>query len=347
MSNDMLFQHLMQHLFPYYYAKYKKMAVDFDWVESFVAKGDLTENLFDVITKAIYGLEDFVVGSWLEYVTKYDLLKTMSLEIYVSRIMMFCFNKKLVINNIHERFINICALVTGIGINIYNATGKKFYKLTPRILTAFFEKVLREDFKKRGGWKSLEKYLLSRDYVEYYETITTLMNEKNKDVLEEIDTKMMEFASRRKHLYLPLPIIEEETNNSVISNLIVEVVSSIDDSLWTEINPSKFNAVPSTSILQESISNPLSDSNMEKLARSSKVSGGNDRSDACALADDTRSESPLSNIKSVFGKSNIIEGSSNLGGSSAGYVLNRLKLNVEHVLSLLESLSRCNTVIEG
>ncbi|GFW29295.1 uncharacterized protein TNCV_742371 [Trichonephila clavipes] len=169
MANDALFQHLMNNLFPYYYAKYHKI-LGFECVETFAPKGALTGNLFDIIAKAMHLLEDFIIYSWIESLN-YNSESVKDFEIYILHVMMFCIEKKTLINDIYERFIHVCALVTIIGLHTLFTTGKTFYKLTPRILTVFFEKALKEDFKKRGGWKRLEKYMMHQDYLEYHELL--------------------------------------------------------------------------------------------------------------------------------------------------------------------------------
>ncbi|GFY43453.1 hypothetical protein TNIN_488771 [Trichonephila inaurata madagascariensis] len=252
MASDPHFKHFVRHLFPYFYVKYQKLEAA-DCVEPFVAKGHLTENLFDVITKAMFELQDMLIASWIENFDRERQLMTSSAEKYISQTILFCHAQQLVIRDIYERFIVVCALTTIIGMYAYRATGKKFYKLTPVILTVLFEGVLREDFKKRGGWKRFERYIMQQDYVEYYETYSAFQTckEQKKDIHEDIKQKMRAFESRRKHFYVPFGIIEEGIENVHIVELTHEAVKILDTSLIAELNSIIVSEMPSTSSLQE------------------------------------------------------------------------------------------------
>ncbi|GFQ69327.1 uncharacterized protein TNCT_63221 [Trichonephila clavata] len=266
MANDALFQHLMSHLFPYYYAKYHNVP-GLECAETFVPKGALTENLFNIIVKAINLLEVFIICSWIESL-EYNSESIKDFETYILHVMMFCFEKKTLIKDIYERFINVCSLVTVIGLHTFFTTGKKFYKLTPRILTVFFEEALKEDFKKRGGWKRLEKYLMCKDYLEYYDLLCGVPIP-----IAEFDEKATEFASRRNHVYSPFLISQEETENHFASDLTVKVISCIESSLLTELISTQ-DARPATSNFQEELSLGAEKLRIkEEICESSKASG--------------------------------------------------------------------------
>ncbi|GFV12471.1 hypothetical protein TNCV_1792501 [Trichonephila clavipes] len=251
MASDALFQHFVRHLFPYFYVKYLKLEADSDCVEPFVAKGPLTENLFDVITKAMFELQDMLIASWVENFDRERQLMTSSAEKYISQTILFCHAQQLVIKDIYERFIVVCALITITGMYTYRTTGKKFYKLTPLILTVFFEGVLKEAFKKRGGWKRFERYIMLQDYVEYYETYSAFLTykEQKKDIPEDIKEKMRAFESRRKHFYVLYGNIEEGTENVHIVELTREAVKALDTSLIAELDSIIVSEMPSTSSL--------------------------------------------------------------------------------------------------
>ncbi|GFY78109.1 hypothetical protein TNIN_339901 [Trichonephila inaurata madagascariensis] len=244
MANDALFQHLTSHLFPYYYAKYHKI-LGFECVETFVPMGALTNNLFDIIAKAMHLFEAFIIWSWMESL-EYNSEKIKHFETYILYVMMFCIQKKTLIKDIYERFINVCSLVTVIGLHNLYTTGKKFYKLTPQILTVFFEKALKEDFKKRGGWKRLEKYIMSQDYLEYFELLCGAPIPR-----EEYDEKANEFTSRRSHVHSPFLPLQKESENQLASYLTMKVISCLDASLVTELRSSTQDVRPSTSNFQE------------------------------------------------------------------------------------------------
>lgn len=244
-----------------------------------VEKGPLTDNLFDVITKAMFEVQDMLIASWMEYLDKYKEIMTLHVQRYISHVIFICCTQKSVINDIYERFIIVCALVTVIGVHAYNTTGKKFYKLTPPILTVLFEKDLKKDFKKRGGWKSFEKYLMGQDYVEYYKTYSVFLvyKDESKDIPIDIKEKMRAFVTRRKYFNIHFSDEEIWQNDSKIPSLISEVVNSIDASLLTTLN-----AMPPTSSVDEkSVSKSLSEVSTKEeptheLGEKSKASGSVD-----------------------------------------------------------------------
>ncbi|GFR06342.1 hypothetical protein TNCT_83741 [Trichonephila clavata] len=267
MAKDACFQHFVRHLFPYFYVKYQKLEANFDCVESFVAKGPLTENLFDIITKAMFGVQDMLIASWIENIDRERQLMTSSAENYIAHTILFCYAQQLVINDIYEKFIVMCALITVMGTHTYRVTGKKFYKLTPLILIEFFEGALKVVFEKRGGWKRFERYIMRQDYVSYYETHSAFLTYKNEDIPEDIKEKMKAFVLRRKHFHLPIPNVEQGTKNVHIVKLTREVVKTLDESLVAELNSIIVSEMPSTSSLQEtSISSTLSELTINEAA---------------------------------------------------------------------------------
>ncbi|GFQ69328.1 uncharacterized protein TNCT_63231 [Trichonephila clavata] len=339
MANDALFQHLMTHLFPYYYAKHHKIQ-GFECVETFVPKGALTENLFDIIAKAMHSLEDFIIYSWIESL-KYNSESVKDFETYILHVMMFCIEKKTLLNDIYERFINVCSLVTIIGLHTFFTTGKKFYKLTPRILTVFFEKALKEDFKKRGGWKRLEKYIMFQDYLEYNELLCDAQSP-----CVEFDEKSIEFASRRCHVYSPF-LISEETENDFASDLTVEVISSIEASLLAELRSSTQDVSPSPSNFQEQLNSGMEKLRMEEeIARargeSSKASG--DDSFYIEESYQICLENHIVNLKRQIRQFNLNTDILSIGESSDNAAnrlitgLRHLQLKIEHAILLLDSL---------
>ncbi|GFV12478.1 uncharacterized protein TNCV_1792571 [Trichonephila clavipes] len=223
-------------LFPNFYVKYKQLPVDFldDSEEPFVAKGVLTENLFEAIAKSMFGIQSVLIASWCKRFEQDKKLMTSSAENYISQTIAFCSALKSVVTDIYERFVTVCAFVIFVGIYICYSTRKKFYQLTPRILTVFFEDELKEDFKKRGGWKRLERYLLSRDYLEYYEKFCVYVNcvETEKRII--MKNELLRFFNRRHFLNSSFYnfVGMGDQNTAVLTN---KVMSSIETSLLAEL----------------------------------------------------------------------------------------------------------------
>ncbi|GFY40362.1 uncharacterized protein TNIN_137311 [Trichonephila inaurata madagascariensis] len=335
MGQDALFRHLMNHLFPYYYAKYHNVP-GFKCVETFVPKEALTENLFDIIAKAMHLLEDFIIYSWIESL-KYNSETVKDFEIYILQVMMFCIEKKTLINDIYERFIHVCALVTVIGLHTLFTTGKKFYKLTPRILTVFFEKALKEDFRKRGGWKRLEKYMMQQDYLEYHELICVA-----KIPCVEFDERLIAFASQRRHVYSPFLFKREEKEYDFASDLTVEVISFIEASLRNELRSSTQYVRPSPFNFQELISGIGKLKMEEEIGESSKASG-EDSFYIEELYYETNLESHIVKLKRLINGFNLNTEISSIGESSDNAInlitgLRHLQLKIEYSISLLDSV---------
>ncbi|GFR01140.1 hypothetical protein TNCT_457651 [Trichonephila clavata] len=332
MAKDFLFQHLLHHLFPYYYVEYLYIDVDVECIEAFVPKFVLTQNLFDIIAKAMYGLEDFFISIWLKDLKYHYEESIKDAETYILHVMIFCMDKKLIIDDAYEIFVNVCALVTAIGIRTFHTTSKRFYKLTPLILTVFFEKVLKEDFKKRGGWKRLEKYLMCQGYLEYYETYKAALKHA---AFTELDKKTMEFSLRRRHVFSPFPNVEMETGNRFIISLTAEVISSADASLLTEL---RLEAIPSTFDRQEELS-----LHVEKLSLKNELyqSSEDHDIDIAEVSYHASLGNHILNLKRLVSSNTENSCSGESSHSSAVCLiasLRCLKLKVEHAISLLESL---------
>ncbi|GFR22360.1 uncharacterized protein TNCT_159491 [Trichonephila clavata] len=345
MANDALFQHFLRHMFPYFYVKYKNLPEGFldTSVEPFVAKGLLTENLFDVMGKAMFGVQNVLIASWCERLEKDMEKMTSSAEKYISQTIMFCYALKSVISDIYERFITVCALVTYIGIYICYRTLKKFYQLTPRILTVFFEDALKEDFKKRGGWNCLERYLLSQVYLEYYENFCFYINCNEVDSRIVFKHELLRFFKRRNVLHsLFFNFVQMgDQDTKILTN---KVLSFIETSLLTEL------ALPistaTTNFQEKSISSALSKLSMEnnpelEYAKNSKVSEKYDF-EVTELFFQPLFANHISNLKKLVSASNLDAGSSSSGASLNKNVLMLLtnltcfKLKLEQAILQLD-----------
>ncbi|GFQ97417.1 uncharacterized protein TNCT_649141 [Trichonephila clavata] len=116
---------------------------------------------------------------------------------------------------------------------IWFTTGKKLYQLNSRILTVFFENCLREDFKNRGGWKRLEKHILSRKYREYHNECAAYRFVMD-DIPDDLKRKIRHsFASKSEP---PKDVPRERIND-----LTQQVMSFVGTSLLNEINSPKMN----------------------------------------------------------------------------------------------------------
>ncbi|GFY54864.1 hypothetical protein TNIN_297601 [Trichonephila inaurata madagascariensis] len=230
------------------------MGEDLDPIKPFVAKGVLSKNLFIVINKVFFCLQDLIMTFWKQSLEHSNVPSIGSPRLFVKYLFAFCLARNRLIPDIYERFITVCASATVIGMDASCANGKKFYKLTPQILTVLFEKVLKKDFTKRGGWKRLEKYLMREDYLEYFEALCSYRRQTSEDIPAEMKGKLVEFATRRTQFFLRVCVWE---NNSLVNDLTSEVFSSVDHSLLIELSQLSEDQKASSSV--ESVTSRLSE----------------------------------------------------------------------------------------
>ncbi|GFQ78980.1 uncharacterized protein TNCT_472701 [Trichonephila clavata] len=133
-----------------------------------------------------------------------------------------------VVTDTYDRTLSVVALVKYMSEKICFTTGKKFYKLDPRILTAFFDNCLRKDFKKRGGWNRLEKHL-NKKYREYRNECAAYGFVID-DIPDDLKLKIRHTFTSKSELLTEVPCER-------ISDLyITREVSSVGTSLLNEIN---------------------------------------------------------------------------------------------------------------
>ncbi|GFT55501.1 uncharacterized protein TNCV_1326691 [Trichonephila clavipes] len=132
-------------------------------------KGYLTKNLLDLIADACAVLEISIHYAWSTQLNNDRTEIMQPAEKYAFNIICMCWVEKQVVIDIYDRFLSVVTFVKYVSEAICFNSGKKFYKLNFQILTVFFEHYLRKEFKKRGGWKRLEKHILSRKYREYHD----------------------------------------------------------------------------------------------------------------------------------------------------------------------------------
>ncbi|GFU44329.1 uncharacterized protein TNCV_3617771 [Trichonephila clavipes] len=220
-------------------------------------KGHLTKNLFDLIADAFAVLEISIHGAWSLQLSNNRRAMMQSAEKYVCNIMCMCWLEKTVVTDIYDRTLSVIALVKYMSEAIYFISGKRFYKLNSRILTVFFENCLREDFKKRGGWKRLEKHILSRKFREYHDECAAYHFVID-DIPDDLKRKIrLAFASTSG--------LPKEVPGERINYLTVEVMWSVGTSLLNEINSPKWNKESVSKKVEESsltITNVLKDLDM-------------------------------------------------------------------------------------
>ncbi|GFR22354.1 uncharacterized protein TNCT_159471 [Trichonephila clavata] len=286
MAQDKIFQYLMDQMFPYFYVKYGEIPLDLERTDSFVANNVLTEDLFEVIAETLYVVGCVLLFSWSNFLNEHYALMALSPKHYISLVTEACYIENHFNCSIYERFISVCSLVTVMGKYTYTRTNQAFYKLTPLILTVFFENVMKKDFEKHGSWKNLEKYLTKVRSSDWYDNFKSSRNfiDHFDSFPEEMKTKVKELAVRRRSIRESDAIVKTIRNESEISDLIQKVLISTETSIlyelcWLsfdekpriskkdEVSASNSSPCSSTICLQESEDafklNPISDSRLE------------------------------------------------------------------------------------
>ncbi|GFS49877.1 uncharacterized protein NPIL_448231 [Nephila pilipes] len=171
MASDLYFIHLMQELFSGPYLE--GLDLNLRKNKERKPKGPLTKNLLDMFPKVFAVVEDDLKEFCSDHLARNLLKMESSPEEYIKYSLMMCFTASARFKSTYDRFVCLISVIIITAEMLYITTGSNFYKLTPLILTAFFEYTLRKDFDKRGGWKHLEKHLLNKKYVEYYDKFLT------------------------------------------------------------------------------------------------------------------------------------------------------------------------------
>ncbi|GFV12485.1 uncharacterized protein TNCV_1792641 [Trichonephila clavipes] len=237
MAQDEIFQYLMDQMFPYFYEKYGKVPSDVGCSGSFVANKVLTEDLFEIIAKTFYVLGCVLLLSWSNFLDEHYALMARSPKHYISLAIKACYIENHFNCDIHERFISVGSLVTVIGKYIYIRTNQAFYKLTPLILTVFFENVMKEDFEKQGSWKNLEKYLSKERFSDWYDSFKSsrYFIDHFDSFPEEIKIKLKELTLRRGSILASYEIVKTIGSESEIKDLTQKVISSAETSILYEL----------------------------------------------------------------------------------------------------------------
>ncbi|GFY38123.1 uncharacterized protein TNIN_64291 [Trichonephila inaurata madagascariensis] len=262
MPSDPTFQHLLEVFFPSSYMETSDLHRD---LRKDITPKEHLKDLFDLIGDALAVLEISIHFAWSKPLSYDQFAMMQSVQRYVWNVMFLCWAEKEEVTDIYDRTLSVVALVKYTSEVISFTSGKNFYKLNSRILTVFFESCLREDFKKRGGWKRLRKHILSRKYREYHEECAAHLF-VIKDIPHDLKRKIrLSFANMPKITEAPRERIDDLTR---------EVMSSVGTSLLNELNSPKMNKDKSASKEAKRSSsdeaNVLEDSDMCVLRSSEK-----------------------------------------------------------------------------
>ncbi|GFU44333.1 uncharacterized protein TNCV_3617811 [Trichonephila clavipes] len=237
MASDPIFCHLIQEYFPYSYDEASGSSLAFN--QEFTPKGPLIKDLIDLVVRAFKVIEIVLQEIWSKHIVKIRRSMIQSAEFYVWHTMCMCWMEEQFVTDIYDRFLSTIVLVRYITGMIYCTTNKKFYKLTSRILTVFFENSLWEDFMKHGGWKRLEKHILNRKYYEYFNECA-----QYDFIIDFIPEDLKKKIRRSFSFTTEMP---EYIPNEWIADLTHQVMWSAGTSLLNEINTPKINKGKSVS----------------------------------------------------------------------------------------------------
>ncbi|GFR06344.1 uncharacterized protein TNCT_83761 [Trichonephila clavata] len=330
---DDIFRHLMKHMFPFYYTK--SGSFEDSELKDFVPKGSLSKTLFTFILKSTYMLEDALFLPWKTYIDVHKKLMLSSPEMYVAHVMRICLTDISVTTDIFEKLINAYSLVTTIGIATSGASRKKFYKMTPRILEVIFENKLKYDFERCGGWRRLEKYLSSQDFIRFYDELAAYLEGRSFDCPEEVLNKHSKLLTDRLVNFSTRIKVKRCTNDPEIDDLTRQVMSIIDVSIITEV---RLSFLPEKQSQDEA-------SNSKSLEELGAVGGkdlelghcSKDSEDESLCVDELYSalESRLLNVKAKFDQVYCDEDKT--FEESASYVANYLESTMLNVQTRLEN----------
>ncbi|GFY50906.1 uncharacterized protein TNIN_161321 [Trichonephila inaurata madagascariensis] len=164
---------------------------------------------------------------------------------YVGGIMLLCCTENIAAVDIYDRFLNVFALVNYVTNMMFTTTGANFYELSSRVLTVFYEHVLRRDFDKRGGWKCLQKYIQDKKFVKYFHDC-----EKHNFVTDDFPKKLkLKIKDSFSSLSPSISRIygREDEILSMANDLAKKVTSHVKISPLNDSNSPKLNEEQSTS----------------------------------------------------------------------------------------------------
>ncbi|GFT57625.1 uncharacterized protein NPIL_436441 [Nephila pilipes] len=243
-NDDPYFRHLMQELFsgPYLEGLDSKLRKN----KNYKPKGPLTKTLLHVLPKALTVIEVKIKELCKDYLDKKLKCMELSQEKYVGHSIAICLLVNVMFNGIYDKFLFVISVVICTAEMAHASFGREFYKLTPLILNVFFERVLREDFDKRGGWKRLEKHIMNKKYNEYYDVLVVSKFTASDELLRKIEDIFLSDVSSNLIRKPPIQTLDE-----TIDCLTREVISSVDTSQLNNLISHNLSEESSASTQQE------------------------------------------------------------------------------------------------
>ncbi|GFV47689.1 uncharacterized protein TNCV_1708851 [Trichonephila clavipes] len=233
MDSDRIFRHLMQELFSNSYVKeLRKMQ---KVIKDFKPEGPLTKSLLKLLLKVFEVLEFAVLDSWAEYLYTNMLSVTSSPKMYISYAIFLSWMEIHVVESPYVRFLITLTLVNYMAKMTYDFTGRNFYKLTPKILTVLFDKILKEDFCKAGGWKGLKKHILNKKYNEIYDEYEAY-NFINSDLITKLTQRVKDIFLHPRPSFAHLLSLERIGNFKIINDLTRDIMPLVETSLLNELS---------------------------------------------------------------------------------------------------------------
>ncbi|GFU77205.1 uncharacterized protein TNCV_152511 [Trichonephila clavipes] len=149
MTSDPIFTHLIQELYSDSYIA--GLGSILDIIKDCKPKGPLTKSLLELLPKVFEVLEIVVENCWLSYIDENLQSMVDSPASYVSHVMMTCWVERNTVPDIFDRFLIVLTFVNYVSDLIYCMTAKKYYRMTPKILTVLFENVLKISRNEEAG----------------------------------------------------------------------------------------------------------------------------------------------------------------------------------------------------
>ncbi|GFV42434.1 hypothetical protein TNCV_3646701 [Trichonephila clavipes] len=236
MDEEQSFRFLMNNLFPFSYVKWCADPSNIYFEDCPPFEGILTEDLLHFIMKAIWVRSNALFpNGMLKFLSELcEQLLSSSLDTYVVHVVCMCQIVADITTDIHDRFISIFSLVTSISA-LASRQCFDLYQLTPKILEAFYNMALKEEFYKQDGWNGLERFLRNIEYEKWYNKLRSItLTVEN----ESFSNEFLE-CTQLKNLTLendPLDIIAEKLCDDAVLDITRRVISTVEPPLWEIFN---------------------------------------------------------------------------------------------------------------
>ncbi|GFQ93935.1 hypothetical protein TNCT_594161 [Trichonephila clavata] len=224
-------------MIPYFYAERFPFHLDSYRIEPLAAQRVLTDQYNYLIIKAMCVLSHVIIGKWQDFIEDNSEIMMFSPEVYVGNVARMCQVVVDFTTDIYERFLSVCCLVIQTGEFACKDNGSVYYKLTPYILKVFYTKVLKDAFYKRGGWKRLERYLQSKDYI----NLKNRMDDAESDYEKSRLTTELAYYIKEKIKtleYNPHDMFGKKMDDadySIANDIIRNVIFSLEVPLFEEL----------------------------------------------------------------------------------------------------------------